>query len=1224
MGRQLFLTEIPIEVKNQNLTGAQLSAMGYAVDKFAPASLDPLIVQDNAEGTGTQESFAGNQLIGNLDNDFILANDAGTQWTLASSTINFGDTFTGVTEDGLIFRVEGGAINGGQLQTGICYVGDVVSTGRGAAGTQQQGDFTVTIQNVRPLNAEGVAGAALNNLVDHSLSGFATLRAFTTTVTPATSTGFESIAGITVDATARNIVIQNGSTPLPEGLFFLKNWNVFIGEGNVSGNLRIANGNNTEAESQNRNVSFYNCNIHYVNVHQYSNTFDFAIGFGNATAGGGNVRTFPQGAGPGRTAANTRSINSYGSTHTWYSNASVRSSRWADFIQSEFIYYNFSGGGVQFPTGNGSRWIGSSVYKYGGGALGVNPYGQTEIASSNFANLLFNHGNTGDRQPNNFVFDRPSFVDPNQTTYFGLNAGAQGTNGIIQLIGGPSIGRNVTEALGTNTGGNVLRGGVIETDAFDRARGGVLQYQGFGNSYFSDAQLTQGAEGVRARVTVNVNPTTIENTSGTVGDRLNSNNGAFTNGQVTNIGVTNSDGVLSTSQYQLGTDGPLTNGHIDFFAWDTSTTVGSTAWATTQETVSGVRQVSSPEGLMIAPIARAYTNNNTASDANRAYNSMNVTQSARSFRWDVHQNDTSLPFADARTDLSIADGNIVVSDLQGTVVKSQNVGVDNRPIITFPNNADRSINDIRDGYRGSWYGYVFDLDVPASGVATLTDPLALTLNIGTNPESFAAGALSLRTPNLAGTTGDLFRTESNITTLNMNGGDISDHILSSSGAMTNIGAVVSSTLTPSGTANTFAQGSSHRFSTLNGNWTANTVVGYNNCTLPGSYFHTDGPTFVDNNFTGTITVGANFIISRGTFDGTVNSSGGNVTIVTGTTVGDNATLATIAGDGQLILGANVDASRLDLPTVSGNVLSLGAGATAPTNAADRGWTITSADEPRTFGYNGPATGYFVFKERGATGVGTLIDLRNDAHNRNDMIPSQTTRTNTNYDIWYIPDSTVNGVGGATANAFYDYAFAQWNPSLNQNTVIQANQIDTDGVIITGVDATSFNASDVVAASSLDGAGVAQFNIGGPVSYTAGQGQGIAIKILQSQLYIEAVATNNLDENSRLIVFGQNLTITYNGGNDVVRDFIRFNATGQRTIGGAAGIVATTEGTSPNTFMTVIGSDLINVQASLDELNNIVSGASRSDVASLINQFGTSLRNATVPGKGILGDPADVS
>ncbi|MDA8002689.1 MAG: hypothetical protein MPL62_15520, partial [Alphaproteobacteria bacterium] len=544
--------------------------------------------------------------------------------------------------------------------------------------------------------------------------------------------------------------------------------------------------------------------------------------------------------GAGRTAANTRSINSYGSTHTWYSNASVRSSRWADFIQSEFIYYNFSGGGVQFPTGNGSRWIGSSVYKYGGGALGVNPYGQTEIASSNFANLLFNHGNTGDRQPNNFVFDRPSFVDPNQTTYFGLNAGTQGTNGIIQLIGGPSIGRNVTEALGTNTGGNLLRGGVIQTDAFDRARGGVLQYQGFGNSYFSDAQLTQGAEGVRARVTVNVNPTTIENTSGTVGGRLNSNNGTFTNGQVTNIGVTNSDGVLSTSQYQLGTDGPLTNGHIDFFAWDTSTTVGSTAWATTQETVSGVRQVSSPEGLMIAPIARAYTNNNTASDANRAYNSMNVTQSARSFRWDVHQNDTSLPFADARTDLSIADGSIVVSDLQGTVVKSQNVGVDNRPIITFPNNADRSINDIRDGYRGSWYGYVFDLDVPASGVATLTDPLALTLNIGTNPESFAAGALSLRTPNLAGTTGDLFRTESNITTLNMNGGDISDHILSSSGAMTNIGAVVSSTLTPSGTANTFAQGSSHRSSTINGTWTAATVVGYNNCTLPGSYTHTDG------------------------------------------------------------------------------------------------------------------------------------------------------------------------------------------------------------------------------------------------------------------------------------------------------------------------------------------------------------------------------------------------
>lgn len=50
MGRQLFNTTIPMDVQEQNLTGAQLTAQGFAVNKFDPASLTPMIVQDNATG----------------------------------------------------------------------------------------------------------------------------------------------------------------------------------------------------------------------------------------------------------------------------------------------------------------------------------------------------------------------------------------------------------------------------------------------------------------------------------------------------------------------------------------------------------------------------------------------------------------------------------------------------------------------------------------------------------------------------------------------------------------------------------------------------------------------------------------------------------------------------------------------------------------------------------------------------------------------------------------------------------------------------------------------------------------------------------------------------------------------------------------------------------------------------------------------------------------------
>ena len=286
----------------------------------------------------------------------------------------------------------------------------------------------------------------------------------------------------------------------------------------------------------------------------------------------------------------------------------------------------------------------------------------------------------------------------------------------------------------------------------------------------------------------------------------------------------------------------------------------------------------------------------------------------------------------------------------------------------------------------------------------------------------------------------------------------------------------------------------------------------------------------------------------------------------------------------------------------------------------------AATVPAVLSIGGPTTGFVRYKERGTAGIGTLVNV--DATTALDLIPGQDNTSNTNYDVWYLPASTVNGVGGATENAFYDFQYFQWNPSVNGSQTIAANQIDADGVIITGIGATTYNNSTVTPAASLD-SGVAEFVLAGPNTYNASEGQGIAVKVLQSDLYLQAVANANLNNAQRLITFGQGLTITYNGGQAVTdREFIRFSAVGQRTIGGAQGFATTPAGTGQDTFQTVIGPDLINVQASLADIQNLGQGVSRADfrqdMVDMLNQQSDNIQGANVPGKGLLGTPARVT
>ena len=1214
MGRQLFNTTIPMDVQEQNLTGAQLTAQGFAVNKFDPASLTPMIVQDNATGAGTEESFEaqGGALIPAVET--LTVNAARDEITVLFT----GQTLTNDFEVGAnqaIFRVTGSAIAIGlDVAVGNNYIADTTAVANNS----------LTISNIRILNANGTIGAAIATPYGVSptdlnirLSGIGTWNFFDVRFTPAAAGGFESIAGITVDEASRTITVANGTTPLPEGEWHLLNWNVYIGTTATAGNLHISQGNNTEADSDNRNVSFYNCNIHYVNVADLGNVTAFSIGFGQGGGAGETTsRTFPQGAGGTRTAANTRSINSYGCTHTWYSTDEIRANRWADFIQSEIIYWDFTVGGTvtfnfSFASADGARWINSSVFKYGGNAALVNPYGQVAIEGTSFANILLRHGNAGPNQPQNFVFDRPLFVDPNQATYFDLNAGAFGNNGIIQLVGGPSIGQNTTEALGTTTG-NTLRGGVIQTDGFARARGGVIQYQATGNRYFSDAQLTQGAAGVQVRVSGTINQGTITNTGATPGDRLNSDNANFSTGNVTNIGISNEDGRLASSQYILGTADPV-NGFVDFFQWDTSDTQGSVNWGTS------VDNAQSAAGLMIVPVARAFTGSDTAADANRVFLLVTATESSRAFRWDIHQNDTNLALPAVRQNIEIEAGPVVVSDLQGSIVKSENVGANNEPVITFASNSPASINDIRDGYRAAWYNYDFNLPVPASGVATRDT--AISVVYGATNTSFTADTASVVTANMAGTTGDLFTADSNLTSINMNGGTINGHTLTTSGNMTNIGGVLnSSVLSPTGTVNTFSNNFDNESSTINGTWTGGTNGDYTNCILPGTYTHTDAPEFLGNNFTGSITVGASFTVGSGTFDGSITSTAGDITI-NGATVGTNAAIAAVGTSTAIVIniGPGVDASNLSLPAGNGRTINIGAGATAPSNL--NGWVIPAAPAvQRNINVTIPAN---------SNGFLTIRDIGSDSNQNftitngvlSGTLPTISSESTETFRISYKLDSTVGGV-------VYRTRVVTVNPAPSADIAIDpliVNGFFTDNAeaLTTGDDGST----NVTATGAVNGSNAARYDItwantSSSVRPTGNETQGGVMIAANAQSYFNWIVANELTADP---IDYRPATTVWNNMADGVSGLATADGVFNISINNSTGnFISNASGGLKSDDTTVTG--VMQVQsvddgmASLTTVNEAISDV----MVDITNQQSDALQGATVPGKGILGTPARVS
>ena len=270
------------------------------------------------------------------------------------------------------------------------------------------------------------------------------------------------------------------------------------------------------------------------------------------------------------------------------------------------------------------------------------------------------------------------------------------------------------------------------------------------------------------------------------------------------------------------------------------------------------------------------------------------------------------------------------------------------------------------------------------------------------------------------------------------------------------------------------------------------------------------------------------------------------------------------------------------------------------------------------------TGSFIYRVGtgavvGPFDIGGLLASSANANVRTqaNLIPGVTNRDADTITIWYLPESTVNGVGGETQTTIYDFNRVNWVPTTG-NLRLTPFQPDASLLLFGAVNAAGYTATAVTDPSGLD-AGIVEFTISDGdqtgIVHNAAQTQGIAVKILQSDFYLEAVATADLENNQRVISPAANNGIALN----TAMQLIRLNSATQRQISNTSGILATQlSGGVPSVVSLTITLAAATVAQIRD--NTI----SEQQVADLINQQSRALQGATVPGKGILNTPNDVT
>ena len=575
----------------------------------------------------------------------------------------------------------------------------------------------------------------------------------------------------------RVITFTNGTTGLinggtePEYVFI--GWKIIVGSDTEEGSLYLPSG------STSANYYFINCDIVYRNLAQPTELVGGATQTGFAVGYSTELNGDRAGSQYGDTAIESRSLNSYGCSHS-YEDGTNRFIRWSDLIDSEIVFLR--GFGRVDSSGNG-RQIRSSLTRLEGNApYIIRPYGRMDIENSIYSNFGFTHGNTGTNQPTQFVADRPRFmptgagiaaledIPAGQLTFFSFNIG-QTQDQPIQLIGGPSMGNDANVVFGaiTNQGTTAggFGGGILRSDRVNRGYSGLNHYYGVGDRYFSDGAQTVGAAGVRVRLSGTINPDTVSSTAGTLGGRAFSQTGAdFINGNVSIIGQTNTEGRLATHQYVLGANAPV-NGTVNWWLWQPEPLQGLEIWAGNTDVTQ------SPPGMMLMPISRAYIVDGTTNEAATADNAfrldnITVTQERRSFAWDINQVPETIGYPDARVNLEIPQNSIVTNSLSGTRVKAGYIDAPNNiPDLTrlhaaFPATATTaSLNDIDNAFRALWFDFETD-HTPDEDTTTLANNynLSLNSNLG-DPFSVALDAgvttITVRSNGIDAKNDDLYR-----------------------------------------------------------------------------------------------------------------------------------------------------------------------------------------------------------------------------------------------------------------------------------------------------------------------------------------------------------------------------------------------------------------------------------------------------------------------------------
>ena len=752
----------------------------------------------------------------------------------------------------------------------------------------QRNFFTAQAGDTIPAALSGLSGEDLT-LLGYGVNRYAAAGAATLAV--------DNSATLAADAT--NITVANelvtidgaGRVPNTGTHYFIVNKSVRIA---TASSLRCPTANGTH-------VSLINCTI--LIEGQVSTNHEFRIGC--STSAGNNDRSRDVSIAGGEN--NTASMNLYGCAVLNSAGTSTNFStnlQPADCIDTDL--WSVANPHLLGRT-NGGRLQNVTMSKK---SLPPGPvltgYGLYDLFSNvNIDNYIW--AVNSDTNQEIALVDRPNFSNPNQETFYEFNTvtgidndGRQSLP--IQIIAGPVLesANNVWGPANGATGVTPmiqLGGGGTGATA---TGGGLMQYWGYGNSYFSDIALTNPVPGVKLRVTSTVNATLLTAAAKDWGD---GGFGQQLGGTVVCDYVTDVTGRFASDSYSINGVAAV-DGYVDWMAWRTRPVTGARVLGT------NTSDISSPAGLVLAPIEQSWPTNYTNASGGKAYQRYPINFSVRSYPFDVAIAQQTVPVYGADDTQVTEEEQMVVASLVGTVIKSQNVNaVNNSPNIAFPAGSTVSINDVRDAYRAGWWNY----DYEVIGDNPLTRILSLEVsNTHGSDYSFASGVLTVRGNGIAlDGTNDLFTSDTNLTTLNLNGGTLDDHQLTVSGAVTGLGNTNDSILRGGSIALT---------GTVTGSTlSAPTITGATLATFTGG-----GNTYGVDNATVAIT-----------FTGTGGTQTLDGLLGTGWDIGDSVNLSLASNQATIINVDAQDVATLGLVASDGTTLTQGKSSATANNITYR-------------------------------------------------------------------------------------------------------------------------------------------------------------------------------------------------------------------------------------------------------------------------------------------------